>query len=85
MTLPRVFSEGTLTVVIGLDSWPNSMQVYAGPHKLETLEGLKIDIHKTKTTGEILLPSSVGEDNEDLTVEQEERLLSMFKWIRVRR
>lgn len=85
MSLPKVFAEGTLTVVIGSEPWPESMQVYAGPHKLNLVMAASVSAAAdAPTAGEIALAPRTGRPETDLQIEQEARLLAALKWLKIR-
>jgi hypothetical protein len=85
MSPPRVFGEGTITVVIGPEPWPYSMQVYVGPHKVESLKIVSTEVKEFETTVVATLPAASGREEEDLRVEQDARLLSVLSWLKIRR
>lgn len=85
MNLPRVFADGTLTIVIGSEPWPHSMQVYVGPHKVESLKIVSAEVKEFETNVVATLPVASGKESTDLRVEQEARLLSVLNWLKIRR
>jgi hypothetical protein len=91
MSTPKVFAEGTLTIVIGSETWPPSISVYAGPHEIRMLKALKFkvgiqDITKDDiANGEAILPAQTEKEDVNLQIEQEARMLSPFKWMTILR
>jgi len=86
MSGPRVFADGTMTVVIGPEPWPETVQVYVGTHKIKKLQALRFEAGAAHpTAGEITLPPRTGKEETDLENETEARLLSALKWLRIRR
>lgn len=85
MNGPKVFADGTLTIVVGSEPWPDSVQVWVGTHKLEKFQAVRLESGSVRqTAGEMTFPSRTGKEEIDLQTEQEARLLSMFKWLRIR-
>jgi hypothetical protein len=81
---PRVFADGTLTVVMGPEPWPDSIQVYAGPHKLSLVRRVRASVGENATEVEVSLAPLTGNQQQDLKTEQEARLLAALRWLQLR-
>jgi hypothetical protein len=81
-----VFADGTLTIVIGPEPWPEAIQVYVGPHKLRHVKTIWAQAGcACGTGGTVSLPARSGREETDLATEQESRLLSGIKWLQILR
>ena len=90
MKRARVFAEGTMTLVIGPPADKDELakiRVYAGPNELLMACRLKLEANLDNGAREMemTVASPCGIDDIDLTVEQNLRLLSAFKWLKIRR
>jgi hypothetical protein len=83
MNPPRVFADETLTIVIGPGPWPCSMQAYVGPHKVESIKIVSVEVKEFETNVTVTLPAISGREDVDLKVEQEARLLSVLSWLKI--
>jgi hypothetical protein len=89
MSNPKVFGDGTMTIVLGPvegETLPR-IRVYAGPHEIRMAFHLKLEANLDNGMRNVLVSMSslCGVDDLDLAVEQNVRLLSALKWVDVLR
>jgi len=85
MSSPKVFAEGTLTIVVGPEPWPESIQIYSGSHKIMKASGIQLKIAPGMTDGAIMFPAKTSQNDSDLEIEQESRLLAGLRWLAVQK
>ena len=81
---PRVFEQGTVTVVIGQTD--DDVSVYVGTHKIGSMHSLGIQISPDSSSKiEITFASRTGNQDLDLRVEEDLRLASFLPQVVARR
>lgn len=77
MTEPRVFKNDALSIIMNGEG----ISVYAGTHKLKSFKSVDLHFDGEKIRVSMSFSSRNGNDDHDLKIEQETRLLSSFNWL----
>jgi hypothetical protein len=84
----KVFADNTLTIAIGPDDLTH-VSIYAWQHKLRFVISFEIKANTSpednRAKGVVRLPPPTGDEETDLKIEEEARMLAGFKWLEIQR